>query len=406
MPSDRSLCIVDQSLKDQVGHFYEYAHCLYQCARNRGDRFVVLGHREASAAQLGDLPVEPIFRLSFFDQFGRQSRVAPQLDPLRSNLSFYTDLKAALRRRADASWVLFMPTLCHNELLGWAWWLARRPAAAAPSVVLLIRGSYYFDYASQQWNHLARWARLGFRALERVAARRPLRIAVDSDCLQSLYRRLTRLPVEVFPIPHTRPGSPGGGRFARAGGAARVRMVLPGGARSEKGFVALAEALRQLAPDLEAGSLEVALQCNISGDPPALRAREQLEEWRLPNVSLLKEPLNAADYYSLLDSSDVVLIPYRSGDYWARTSGILAEAFAAGKPVVTTAATWMAGQVEQGGGGVLCRDEDPADLARAMREARDRLPDLRAEVAARLAAWVAFHNPDTLYRMVMDGGCR
>ncbi|MDH7571485.1 MAG: glycosyltransferase, partial [Armatimonadota bacterium] len=395
------LCVVDQTLKDQVGHFYEYAHCLYVVATERGHRFLCLAHRDAEASRLGGLPVQPVFRYTFFEQFERRSRIAPWLDPFRNNLLFYRDLKRALRGLTGPECVLFMPTLSHNELMAWGWWLMQQKTHTAPSLVLLIRGNYYYELDTGRWNRAAMWARAGFRLLERAARGRTVRIATDSDRLAEIYRSLTRLPVEVFPIPHTRGESGGHASAPDEEGPRPRRLVLLGSARSEKGFVTLVEALRLLAPDLQAGAMEVVLQCNVNGDEPVQRAREQLESWHLPNVTLVKNALSAEEYYQLLDNSDIVLIPYRLGDYQARTSGVLAEAFAAGKAVVTTEGTWMAAQVAQGGGGVLCRDGDAADLARAMREAVHRYPELRAEVLRRQPAWVAFHNPHTLYDLLM-----
>ena len=69
--------------------------------------------------------------------------------------------------------------------------------------------------------------------------------------------------------------------------------------------------------------------------------------------------------------ADLVLIPYSAQSYRYRSSGVLVEAMAAGKPVVTTAGSWMAAQLTPQNAILF---DDPKDLGRAIAKARP--PDL------------------------------
>ncbi len=88
----------------------------------------------------------------------------------------------------------------------------------------------------------------------------------------------------------------------------------------------------------------------------------------MANVTFLQETLSTDAYYRLLGQADAVLLPYDAKIYRSRSSGVLTEALAAGKPVVVTENTWLSDQMTAFGGGVICRSGDPADLARAIRE--------------------------------------
>jgi glycosyltransferase involved in cell wall biosynthesis len=68
------------------------------------------------------------------------------------------------------------------------------------------------------------------------------------------------------------------------------------------------------------------------------------------------------------------------------------DALAAGKPVVATQGTWMSEQLKDFGAGTLCRDNDPAHLARAMIEAKESLPQLKRDAASGKQPWVDAHN--------------
>jgi hypothetical protein len=58
-------------------------------------------------------------------------------------------------------------------------------------------------------------------------------------------------------------------------------------------------------------------------------------------VEVLEGPLASDAYIELMLNSDVVLIPYSRTHYAARSSGVFAEAVAAGIPTVHPRESWM-----------------------------------------------------------------
>ena len=118
-------------------------------------------------------------------------------------------------------------------------------------------------------------------------------------------------------------------------------------------------------------------------------------------MECISDPIDLHSYYKMLLESDVILMPYRRSTYFARSSGIFVDALAAGKPVVATQGTWMSEQLKDFGAGTLCRDNDPADLARAMIEAKESLPQLKRDAASGKQPWVDAHNTNLFFTSLL-----
>jgi glycosyltransferase involved in cell wall biosynthesis len=94
--------------------------------------------------------------------------------------------------------------------------------------------------------------------------------------------------------------------------------------------------------------------------------------------------LPSSDLRAIVRAADVVLLPYDSSEQV--TSGVLTEAVAAGKPVVSTSFP-HAVELLSGGAGLLVPQRDPAALAAALRRVltEDGLADQMAATARGLA---------------------
>ena len=63
----------------------------------------------------------------------------------------------------------------------------------------------------------------------------------------------------------------------------------------------------------------------------------------------------------------------------------------------------MADELARAGAGVVTRDRDPAALACALVQARDRFPEMSAKALADRSRWRAFHNPGRLVEVLLHG---
>lgn len=397
--SSKNLAFVDNCLLDQIGHYFHYAYSLYQFASARGFDVHVMGLRDVYPEVTNIMPVEPVFKHSFHHRFETRRfvnvhRMETYYDFIRANVEFLTEIKRALRRKVNKSSVVFMPMVNHRQLLAWAWWLRSQGAQDCPELVLMFRLTYFDVDSRKGWLPSTRLARFGFRTLERFCRGRAIRIVTDSHRLQNEYSQLTRLPVEVLPIPHTEEASrvrPGPNLTPTC-----LRFVALGDAREEKGFPILVEAIRRLG---NAGALDgslFVLQCHIGSThhDEMKRYRRVLEEMALPGVQMIAQPLDSNAYYELLRSAHVVVLPYRRGTYYSRTSGPFVEALAAAKPVIVTHDTWMSDELRFGAG-LTFEDGNSSDLACAIVQAKHRYSELATQAIAKREAWISFHNSRT-----------
>jgi glycosyltransferase involved in cell wall biosynthesis len=221
-------------------------------------------------------------------------------------------------------------------------------------------------------NVLPHEQRPGDTALMRALLRRVDAVLTHSPQQRALADRLlggSGPPVRMAELPPHLPDT--GPRQPRPPGV-RHRLLFFGIVRPYKGVDVL---LRALA----AGPPEVALTVagEFWGGSAELRAlAEQLGvahrvEWREGYVP-------AGELPALFAECDAVVLPYRS----ATATQNVWLAHAHGVPVIATRVGTLPDQVRDGVDGLLCRPDDPADLARAIADcyAPGRLDALRAGV--------------------------
>jgi glycosyltransferase involved in cell wall biosynthesis len=386
VPAD--VLIVDPNLKDTLGHYLEYDAAVVDGLRASGARPILLAHRTVASEITDTIGARPTFRDDIWAGADRPGRWSAA----QANLRFLSDLLRAMRsQKPGPNAVCFVHTFINRQFL----------ALAILPLLLFRHRSYRFIYLFryQAAFYFGRFPGLGFRLLEWLARRRTIRLASDSDRLAADLQRLTRLPVEVLPIPHVPPA-------ARSDAAPmqehRCHFVSLGNARDEKGILEIFAAIRWLRDTGQLPGCRFTLQCN-DAVPEIAAAIAAFRDENLPQCRLLFSKLATTAYYDLLWDADIVLLPYWRSIYASRTSGVFMEALSAGKPVIATEDTWMADQLLQHGAGLLCADRDPIALGKTIAAARDTCAELAAGGMARRDAWTRVHNPDALARRLLSG---
>lgn len=119
-------------------------------------------------------------------------------------------------------------------------------------------------------------------------------------------------------------------------------------------------------------------------------------------VRFVDEYLGAEELAAYVSSADLVLLPYDTRDQV--TSGVLVEAIAAGKPVVSTGFPHSI-ELLADGAGVIVAHEDPRAIAGAVRAILGDASRAREMAAAASRVTVGTSWPDVaaLYRELADG---
>ena len=385
-------CLVDPSLRDLVGHHYEYDRAVVEGAEAGGYAVTCLAHREVISEIVDRLPLRPAFACDIWAVPEGVDRSDSAAVEQACNDQFYNDLKAAVANlKLDGDSIVFGHMITSRQLLGWARFIEEHTDADSPTVVLLLR--------YQPEHYMSAAAGKAFVMLQNAASKGKLRLSSDSSRLADQLQRLTTLPIETWPLPHTTElnAAP-----ARRNKKKPLRVVSLGNARDEKGILELLNAVRILEAMGQAKRFEFVFQVNDANADVAPGIDAFTAE-RHPHTTLLTASLSSDDYFELLRTADIVALPYWRDVYVARTSGVFLEAVAAGKPVVCTLDTWMSDQLALAGAGVLVKDRDDTELAIALVEAADRYEELHATAQATRERWLEIHNPGSFMRALLHG---
>jgi hypothetical protein len=245
----------------------------------------------------------------------------------------------------EAGDILFFPTISPRDLGSLAALSKSGGCASQASWHFLFRRNIYIGRKSEygQQEQALEELRAIFDQVQNSRLANFSYFYTDTAELTEQYERLGLFRFHTLPIPHTHSSSD------RILHPRPLRLTYLGDARTEKGFALLPQLIGSLENTcLANGKAHFIVQCNYNipqGEPKARLARTQLE--LVPEfVTLYKEPLTSEEYRRLLLSSDLLLLLYDASNYYARSSGILVEALAAGIPVIVPSGCWLARQFQ------------------------------------------------------------
>jgi glycosyltransferase involved in cell wall biosynthesis len=394
---NRQLVVVDPSLKDFVGHHYEYDRAICAGAQATGLVPVVLGHVDAIREIAEQVPLKRAFSRDIWKPYPGEEGLSREAGALLANKAFLQELKTGIDLASPPRGsIIFGHMITWRHMLAWARYARDTAGRRDYEIVLLLRyqPEFYTDVGSQK----------AFRILENAAKRAKIRIVTDSERLSAEIGRLTTLQVGVVPIPHIPelPATVEREATQQSDGMAPApfRIVSLGGARDEKGILELIQAVRIIEAAGAADRFHFELQVNDPA-PDIAGALDLFALENRSNVTLLREALGSKAYYELLHRADLVALPYWRSVYEARTSGVFLEAIAAAKPVVCTADTWMSDELARAGSGLLVKTADASDLARQLLKAEASRGALKAKAEADLDRIRASFNSATAIRSVL-----
>ncbi len=384
------LVIVDPSLKDNRGHHFSLTRVIASCAISDGYDVVVFSNmkvtpdvcfpgarlrpvfslsmydyfqvanrendisykdrlRQAIIARLPEFLIEPLKRLRnrvkrvirYFPKDNKAKQLSEEPPPVRLNVA--DELYVAMQ---DESITAQDIVLVHTS-----------DAIIYRSVLQLIQKNYpgghpsyhlCTPYDDEIMPHAEKGLSVGrvVRLLKLLGAlNRYVFLYAENPLLAKKLSSDWCATVETLDIPLLSYKSPVLESFA---GSATLRVVYLGAARDEKGFNKIPGIIDE-ALKLNDFDVEFVIQCSaqLVGYNAEIRATiKKLQGFSDSRVTLIHEQQSMDDYYSLLESADVVLACYQKDRYEVRGSGVVTEAVVYGKNIVTTPGTypaWLAG---------------------------------------------------------------
>lgn len=436
MPLTRQsrLLIVDQSLRDMVGHHLEYDLAVSNSAAEHDLSASVLAHASfRDSAAFGSIPVTPFFTQTYYnvDRAWSVRLIRPVLRILpvwlrapliRTAVKPLSDLVKRRRERSSSPSIpmpLFGAELCRyladhrfgsrDHVLIHTINMSELHSAIeslpddeeGPLLhVVLRRDADEPGIRSGPWGGApGAFTRLDKRPM--LAKR--VKFYTDSAGLAKQYRDLAPgLEIQVLPVPYPAPPQPPRSRpCPRTAGPLRLTYV--GDARVEKGFDRLPDLMRELGGTLIDGrTAKLIAQSNAAmslEDHVIARARNALKRYPTAQVELITRALAVEEFNALLFNADVIILPYDANSYRNRSSGILVQAIAAGKPVVTPADTWLSVTAPAE---ASVHFQTPDQLSQAVAEAITSFDRLSAAALCSAPGWQAFHSGSNLVRILKE----
>lgn len=411
-----ALVLVDNNLSDRIGHHFNYTLSLKEECAAQGIPFAALIKKSAAPDVLSALAADEAFSFGIHEDSTLNpyppdwGGIQSTYDFLLSNDHFARELEAGLGRTATSSDVIFVPNATYRQILGIALLLRKNPIYQSLHFVLLLR--YSVNIASgliterkiSLDKETADRYSISIEKLQAVDQGGMVRLATDSAALAKEFGAYSKRPLEVLPIPHTAHGvSTSMPDDIPAKAPQKLRVVYLGDARDEKGFELLPAVVRASTRVELAARVEFVLQVFISSIyhhrmAPAI---DELIKLNLPNVHLIRNALSANSYRALLESADLVVLPYDALTYRARTSGPFVEAICADKPVVVPKQSWMSAQLGESQAGETFLSGNAQDFVRAVMAALANM-SVHAEAAKDLGKrFREYHNPTTFIKQLM-----
>lgn len=382
----RKFVVIDNSISDYCGHYYEYAVNVLKAAYESGYETYLATNIELNVnnsdlvfikkvfpfykySSRGNSALLKVFELinnyiiekliikiakrnktnisklqiktsnSFVKKFNYFSRL---INVIKIN-SFFRSTKKALGnidlKNGD---IVLLPTISEIELLGLLKYLKRSDNALHPAWNLILRRNLLFnEYQSQLKESKA------LKNFKKEIKKHKIFFYTDTDRLTSQFNSLGLYFFNTLPIPVNLEFQTNN---LSNNNTFPLKIVYVGDARHEKGYQHLPDMVNRLWDNyINTGRIFFEIQSNFSfknykRNKDIILARAKLEEFDSNKVKIIKETLLPDDYCEIILSSDIGLLIYDSDNYFARSSGVLVEFLSTGKPVIVPAGTWLSGE--------------------------------------------------------------
>jgi glycosyltransferase involved in cell wall biosynthesis len=291
--------------------------------------------------------------------------------------------------------LVFFPSIIQYQVEGIRTWLLSLPAEHRPRVIVNLD---WLTFAMPHLQHrsnkemLALLYRFGLRRL--VASHPRTWVCAPTQEMVSQFEALCGIRVHQVPIPVIIEDLQ-----STEVDSSRVCIAYLGHANPAKGIDLLPEIVRRVST--RKASAHFLIQ--VYGDPQMCATlQEGLADCPAEAVTLTIGALDPAIYRDFLQRAQIVLLPYAKELYGWASSGIFSEAMSLGKVVVVTPDTWLARQLEKfRGGGVVAAAMSGQDIAQAVEQAAESLPELSRLASMAAPRWKEHHSPSRFVDTVL-----
>jgi len=399
--------IIDPQFRNQSGHQFLYDMSLKSELEERGASVFFLGNVLADKNCLAIDNFYPCLSdiiSDFFKQpVGLKSikRIFGSIALLKNQFDNFFSYKFDFDKKKNS--VIFLHSLYIFELLAFAWFLKQ-------NFKILIRGAHKiiigFNFGFRRksiletsimvflYKYIFSWL---VRGLEPQ-----LIYFSDGRILAQDFQCLLRKEVHFIPAPITNIFLEPYLNRERPNSFGNVVLTYVGGARFNKGFDLFVEMIEGLLGENGWSSkITVRAQIDVHNQQPdkdkliMLEAASALEALasKFGNIRIFRGGLSYHDYYDLIFTSDIIVLPYRQNLLKSAHSNIFREAVVLGKVPVVTSNTTMAEELLQRNLGDLTFDERRvSDFKEAVKKAIEKLSYYQERMSDIREEWIKIYS--------------
>ena len=392
--------IVEDALRDQTGHWFEYISVFLRALSQLGDEPTVLADEAAEEFILRELGAHPVLPRSIWHRMNenvspweRYWRVLSHAWLTRSRLGEWL-------KKSPPYDIVFVPTVLVHHLLGWTSlvkWSRHRREGRLVLFILYAPVRLRPETGEPEWvpAPTSQLMALLIRCLVSEVAKGQVVFATETQEMCDALTAVTgvaflHLPQPVIPLSV----SPTDGETLH------ISFGSYGGARHEKGSDLILSAVEEYLQRYPKSRARFALQC-VGGDMTKWQRLEQSDR-----VRLISKYFAPGEYAEQLLATQVVLLPYRTSSYGLRGSRVAIEAMVNGIPMVVTRGTTLASQAQEFGASILCEDGDLESLISAMWQCENRYSELRLQARSRMAAARQYFSVEEFRRRLVSSECQ
>ncbi len=392
----RRLLVVEEALKNQAAHFYEYVKSVAELNARAGGETFVVSHADTDPAIIAELGAFPLFARSNWDGvYNHPQAWRRYLGIVQHNWYVFRVMNRFVREHGPFD-LLFAPTVVIHHVIGWRMLMLRHGGRGVKRIALLFRnnaGSYAEGSTTPVFKRSTAILKYALRSYAGLIARGRALFVTDSMRLATEYRLLCGIEPDVWPSPRVAAYDDLASDDHAAD--APVTFSCLGPARFEKGIDILQEAINAYRGAFPDGNARFVIQWNAPIHDASGALYEPDAALRAdPNVTLIEHSMPSEAYDAAVASADVMLLPYRRASYFARISGVAVEAVTAGIPVIFTRDTWCEDLVRDVGAGIGVDDGDVAGLSNAIATLAADYPRYRAVARSQAEKARASHSGD------------
>lgn len=391
----KQLLIIDDSLKDYGGHWYEYDKAVTEINEKVGVEVTIAAHKKIRKHIFEKSRVLPIFRKSNWENNLKLPSFLPSIfkrsvEVFFHNWTTYHDIDKFLESSQPFD-CIFVPTVLLPHLLAWVILIRKYQGNKFKRIILFFRfnlGKYNSNCIEPTFPNYTFFVKKSIQNLHNFITSGIVCMATDSYRLSREYKLLCGVDFAVFPSPRIKQPIE---RQERRLSQQPVVFSCLGPARFEKGIDIFQKAIIFLLNTKKELNLQFIIQLNPTQDIFNLELNSELHNQK--KVLVVTDYLSSEEYDKYFFQTDCMVLPYRRKYYYARISGIAVEAATAGIPIIYTQDTWIEDAVSQYGSGIGFENENYLDLAEKISIMTSKIAEYKTEAIKRAELAQEYHSP-------------